>query len=108
MQMNRIRIPLSIKICGTVNKVKYEDRLRDSGDNTSGASSHYGSTIWIDKVASRQVQEGTLIHEIIETINSGFHLQLSHQTITTLAEVLYQVLIENNLVERVKTLDNEE
>jgi hypothetical protein len=39
-----------------------------------------------------------LLHEVVEAINCLYDLPLNHQTITTLAEALHQVLRDNRLV----------
>lgn len=61
-----------------------------------------GKTIYNDRIiminsdASRTIQESTLIHEILHALNS----QLDHTLLDSLAEQLYQVLKDNNLLKK--------
>lgn len=52
--------------------------------------------IMINKDADRSIQESTLIHEILHALNS----QLDHTLLDSLAEQLYQVLKDNNLLKK--------
>ena len=53
--------------------------------------------IWIDTTVHQQQQEETLIHEIIETIDTMCELNLEHPDMSVLSTSLYQVLKENKL-----------
>lgn len=61
-----------------------------------------GKTIYNDRIiminadASRTIQESTLIHEILHALNS----QLDHTLLDSIAEQLYQVLKDNNLLKK--------
>lgn len=61
-----------------------------------------GKTIYNDRVilinadANRSIQESTIIHEILHALNS----QLDHTLLDSLAEQLYQVLKDNNLLKK--------
>lgn len=69
----------------------------------SHANTHIGSTvmisqkIWLDTETHKQQQEETLIHEIIETIDTMCELGLEHPDMSVLSSALYQVLKENKL-----------
>ena len=65
----------------------------------SGDLKDLGETIYNDRIikiakAHRTIQESTLIHELLHTINS----QLEHTLLDSLAEQIYQVLKDNKLL----------
>ena len=89
-------IPNKVNILGRdfdVIKEKFSDH----------ANTHIGSTvmisqkIWLDTETHKQQQEETLIHEIIETIDTMCELGMEHPDMSVLSSVLYQVLKENKL-----------
>ncbi|KWT87645.1 MAG: hypothetical protein H7843_15775 [Nitrospirota bacterium] len=53
--------------------------------------------IKINKEITRERQESTLLHEIIEAINDQYQFQLEHEKIQGLEATLYQVLKDNNI-----------
>jgi hypothetical protein len=92
-----MKIPKTLKIGATVYEV-----VRQSSDANGEKHLGYCNTglakIWIDSTAKQQVQESSLIHEILEAAKGGYCLELEHQTLGTLAEVLYQVLRDNGML----------
>ncbi len=94
-KVRKLKIPTKIKIGGhflTIKKVK-SNELRDSGqyDNWYHIISINGD----GTTESRQAE--VLLHEIVEAINFKYDLQITHQTISTLSEVLFSVLTDNKL-----------
>ena len=54
--------------------------------------------ILINSSIVKELQETTLIHEIIEALNYHLELNLEHNKITSLESGLYQVLKDNKLL----------
>ena len=77
--------------------VKVEDRNKN-GVGNSGSAQCYTQTIWIDSEGKKEYQEAVLLHEIIELLNEECDMNLTHQTISTLATSLYAVLKDNKLI----------
>jgi len=90
-------IPKKLKIGGHNFEVILKDRFKEDGDSKSGACSAYLSKIWIDSTAPANVQEETVLHEIIEAIKLQNDWELDHSVVCGLSEGLYQVLKDNNL-----------
>ncbi|MHB8182620.1 MAG: hypothetical protein ACYDDN_02555 [Candidatus Desulforudaceae bacterium] len=89
-----MRIPETLKILGLDYTVKQID------DNETGQfGTHNGNTQVIrlninkhpDQIAS------TLLHEIIEALDTNLELNLTHPQISALEAGLYQVLKDNDL-----------
>ena len=94
-----MKIPDKLKIGGHwFEVIKAYDRLKLHGSDDEGASTNFYSRIWIDTSMSKSEQEETLIHEIIEMINTMHDMKLNHQTISTLGEAIYQILIDNRIL----------
>lgn len=62
-----------------------------------GSCDVVGSKMYINSRSSKGQQESTLLHEIIEHINSSGDLQMNHSQISILESMLYQVLKDNKL-----------
>ncbi len=67
------------------------------GSDGIGSSNPAYANITISSNINPQVQEVTLLHEIIEIINNICDLALPHQTISTLETNLFQVIRDNKL-----------
>ncbi len=93
-------IPKNLKIGGLNFEIVVEPhRRRDHGVDTTASENCKYQKIWVDSEA--QKEDGMmddLLHEIVEAINCLYDLELNHQTITTLAEALHQVMRDNRLV----------
>ena len=90
-----MRIPESIKIGGHEYKVN-----RVEGTGMGGAD--YGQKIIIigpDGSFPESTLSETVLHEIIELIANNYDLDLrkDHKELTTLSEVLFGVIRDNNL-----------
>ena len=102
-----MKIPQTIKILGLnylvvvtddfANVVKPHLAEEDKDKEFFGYFVSDCLTIFIDGKAPRQMQESTLIHEIIEVLNSHLCMNIEHDNIERLECGLYQVLTENNL-----------
>lgn len=75
-----------IKIGGHQFTVDLIDGLADSGSTDTALNK-----ILLNKNLSKSNQQSTVIHEILEAINSIYDLNLPHQTIQTLEAALYQI-----------------
>ncbi len=84
-----------MKIAGRTIKVKYVEGIEHFPDGESGLSFLEEGIIKIDKSKPKEHQESTLIHEILEFINSLYELELEHYKITCLETALYQVIKDN-------------
>jgi hypothetical protein len=92
-----MKIPSTLKIGATIYEIVSQPS-EANGEKHLGYCNSGVAKIWIDNNANHQVQESTLVHEILEAIKGGYCLELDHQTLGTLAEVLYQVLKDNELL----------
>lgn len=102
-----MKIPKTVKILGQDWKVRLVKDIaaatkklnKDSKfkkDECAGLFLASYSIIFIDNTITKQQQEVTLIHEIIEVLNSELALRLKHVDIERLETGLYQVITENN------------
>lgn len=91
-----MNIPDILKIGPHIYSVSFRENItRDRG--ALGESCLNGLWISIDNSCPESQQEETLIHEIIEQIDSQYDLKLNHQTISTISNAFYQVLKDNKL-----------
>jgi len=82
-----------LKIGGLIYEVRQVLGLADSGNQDDS-----NLVILLNKGLKQEQKESTLLHEIIEAINSANDLGLTHQTIQTLEASLYQVLKDNDFI----------
>jgi hypothetical protein len=94
-----MNIPSQIKIGGVLYSIVIESRSMDHGIHDAGACYPANAKIWLESSLDKQVAEQTLVHEILEAIDSHNDLGLSHQTISTIADNLYQILKNNNFLQ---------
>ncbi len=92
-----MKIPQTLKI-GGINYQVIVEPIKMHGASNCGSCNNAVAVITINSEDNNQIQETTLIHEIIEAINGNYDLQLPHQTIATLETSLYQVLMDNRLL----------
>ena len=85
----------TLKILGYEHKVIFLDK-EASGDD-AGWFNRYYQSITIDKGQSWEQQQSTLIHEVIEAINSHLDLGLSHQQISALEIGVYSFIRDNGV-----------
>jgi len=91
-----MKIPKTLKIGGHIVKIDYTQDL----ENDNGNSDFSKNLISICKTLPQDQKESTLIHEILHFLNStlGGENTLSHCLLDSLAEQIYQVLKDNNLL----------
>jgi hypothetical protein len=83
-----------VKIGGHRYRVRYKNGIaRHRG--ALGVSCGSKLSIDLEPDLKRSQINATFWHEVIEQVNDMHELELSHSTITTLGECLYQVLADN-------------
>jgi len=93
-----LQIPKTIKIGGHIIKIIFDPTCRtDDGYACCGMNRTAKEEITINPGYPQGTQEATLIHEILEAINTTHELGLEHRQICTLEDALYQVLKDNEL-----------
>ena len=90
-------IPSSVKVNGYTIRVECTDLVKDQGMDKVGYLLMAQSIIRIDRNISEQVQDQTLVHEIMEAIDSANDLGLNHTQTSVIAEAFYQVIKDNKL-----------
>ena len=85
-------IPKRLKVLGKYVKVEVVDEFED--ESTLGQWCGIDKKIMLKKDSD---MNEVLLHEIVECINDRCDLKLCHSKISTLCEVLYQVLKDNRL-----------
>lgn len=88
---SKIAIPETTSIGGhdiTVELVEDEALPEDYGEYVDILKK-----IRINRVGQRSDREETYIHEIIEAVDTIFHLELPHSAIQTLGAGIYQALV---------------
>ena len=90
-----MKIPNKIKICG----IDYEV-ITEKFDNESlfGTSNERMAKICLNENINGQVREETFLHEVIHVINWVSEMNLKENQVGVLSRILYQVLIDNNLL----------
>ena len=80
-----------LEVAGKIFKLKYVDGLADNGsvDFTQ-------QVILINKNLTEEEKRSTILHEVIEILNSSYNLELSHQTISTLEIGLFSFFKYNS------------
>lgn len=89
-------LPTKLKILGHNYEIVYHDD-RDTGNSALGTQWEKYLKLWIKSDQARTKMESTLLHEVIEAINSELALELDHSMICRLEAGLYQVLRDNKL-----------
>ena len=94
-----MKIPIKIKICGkTYDIIIRNNRATTDGYDGAASGSVWSQKIWIDNDQHIEGQEECLLHEVIELISKEMDFGLSHIVISTLSNILYQVLKDNSLL----------
>ena len=94
-----MKIPRILKIGG--KKIKVRIRKSDypaEGENV-GEWDGNRHTIMLDDLVDAPIErmEECFLHEIIESINELYELNLTHWKITVMSEVLFQIIKDNKL-----------
>jgi len=90
-----MKIPEKIKIIGKMIDVKIVKNKELP--NLNGQFQTQYNLIHLNEDVEPQQLEETLLHEIIEFIETQLELKIEHKSICALSECLYQVLKDNNL-----------
>ena len=103
-------IPSEVNILGLKYQVKIVQNLKEvimpylsekeKNEDYLGYFVNENLTIFLDGCQTRQILEHTLLHEIVEALDCHLATKLKHDTIERLGSGLYQVLQENNLLEK--------
>ncbi len=84
-----------IKIGGYVVSIQYSDTILPNNNNV-GEYSPFEQKITIANGLSKQHQQETLIHEVLEAINDIYELGLEHdEQLCKLSVILHQLLTED-------------
>lgn len=86
-------IPTSLNIGGHRVEV-VQTRM---GNELCGRSEPTRGRILVNEELLESDKMATLLHEILEQINSNFDLQMGHTFLSTIGEALFQVLVDNDL-----------
>lgn len=89
-------IPKKIKIGGLDISVEQVPGLAANRDRY-GEYSFMEQKITIDQSLPECKKAETLVHEILEAINGYLSLNLSHESITILGFIIFQVIRDNDL-----------
>lgn len=83
-----------LKISGVVYSIKEIDGL---ARDREALGEHCGNTavINLDNGLTSQIQQKTLLHEIIEAINYQYELHLEHNKISVLETAIFAILKDN-------------
>lgn len=92
-----MKIPKSVKIGGVTYKVviapDWKGKDPDGQDGELFYTEEMGNVIYIDSHLSSEGKQITLIHESLHAMNST----MNHEFLDSLANQIYQFLVENNL-----------
>ena len=87
-----MRIPNKIKVIGKNIKIKIKKKI---GGGTLGQ--YHGVKKLIKLKKDNLDMNEVFLHEIIECINDKCNLDMEHYVISTLSEILFQVIKDNKL-----------
>lgn len=91
-----MKIPKRIKIGGHWFTIVYNNDAL--GFHDSGFKGSWNNTIVLNKGLKQSKRESVLLHEIIHEISWQNDLDLKENIISTIAESLYQVFMDNKLL----------
>ncbi len=93
-----MQIPETIKIGGKDFKIEYDTTIiTDEGYACRGRSRAAKQLIQLNPDYPQQTIDCTLLHEILEALNTNSEIGLEHKQISQLEECLYQILKDNKL-----------
>lgn len=87
----------NLKILGYNYEVRYSPPIEVGGMEQAARCCTGKGVILINSVQSKQMQESSMLHEIIEALNYHLELGLGHQTVMSLESGLYQALRDNGV-----------
>ena len=89
-----MEIPKELKIGGHVVKIVEVSKEEAIEKDYCGETSYQEDIIRLDSSMSQTWKESSLIHEILHNLNTT----MNHEFLDSLAEQIYQVLKDNNLL----------
>ena len=89
-----MKITPSVKIAGVTYEIRMVPHLWLE-EECSGKTRNVRSIIDLEESMTPDIAKATLLHEIIEAIDSENELKLKHHKIQSLATQLYQVIKDN-------------
>ena len=94
-----MNIPKSLKIGGHTYKVEVTKDKNKIDDDSVGCLDRKTGTIYISEDLIQSEREATLLHEILHTLNG----ELTETFVEGLAQQLYQVLSDNQIIVPIHT-----
>lgn len=91
-----MKIPENIKIMGHTYTITNDYSINEN--MFKGGCSTEGQSILIGSMMHDEHKFSILLHEILHALDYYAELKLPHQTITVLAEMIFQVLNDNNFL----------
>ena len=92
-----MKIPKKIKIGGHWLDIGYKSESKDRYDKSGSRFGwEHKLILQVDMPISKQ--ESILLHEILHEIDFQHSLELSERQVATIAECLYQVITDNDLL----------
>ena len=93
-----MRIPHTLKIGGHTVKV-VQTKMEDNPQSLMGKFDTTRNILTIDAELVQSQKEVTLFHEILHAINTEWDNQINgHALLESIAQQLYQVLSDNNML----------
>jgi len=89
-----VLIPEEIKIGGFLIGIELVEHLVNERGNL-GEYHPRTQTIKLDKDNTKQQNQETLIHEILEAVTSIYDIEMQHKDLSNMAVVLHQILLDN-------------
>ena len=88
----KVKRQSKLNICGIDYDIEYvHDRAKSHGIFAGGSEHSWRTKIWIDTDQSEERIGWTLMHEVMEAINSANELELSHPKLSAIASGMYGV-----------------
>lgn len=90
-----MNIPEKIKIGGFEVDVQFVENLMVER-NSLGEYHPRTQSIKIDKAATKQQNEETFIHEVLEAMTAIYNIEWAHKDLSIMATVLHQIIKDNS------------
>ena len=94
-----MKIPKKLKVAGVTYRVSVVDDPKTiDGRFEYGTANHMQGEIVLNTATPQEMQEETLLHEVIHCVNERFGLALEEDQVKALGAGLYQILKDNKLL----------
>jgi len=94
-------IPRQVSVMGLPFQVRLVDSdkilLETHNPEALAAISTHRGIIWIDRDSTEEVQQASLLHEVIHAINNSLNLNMTEEAICALGVLLRDFLVGNRL-----------